>query len=157
MPKLRTLASLSGPERSASLEAAIWLVVMRVLVAALPPRLWRGVLFADGPRQTSLDAAQLAAARIVRHAIARGARNLPGSAKCLPRALAARRMLARRGVMTSLHLGVAPGKGSPSFHAWLKAGDLFVTGDCDEAAYTRFPPAAFPCRQPGSLASHHTK
>ena len=157
MPKLRTLASLSASELRATLEAAGWLLAMQVAVVALPPRLWRRALFSDETTPCDAGPSEPGAARIVRRAVARAARNLPTAPNCLPQALAARQMLTRRGVATSLHLGVARDDRPPRFHAWLKSGDLFVTGDCDEAGFSHFPSAAFPCRQPASLASLPTE
>jgi len=48
---------------------------------------------------------------------------------CLPQAMAARIMLARRGVSSALHFGAAKGKEKPfDAHAWLDAAGVEVTG-----------------------------
>jgi len=60
------------------------------------------------------------------------ARHLPWRFVCLPQAIAAQRMLRRRGVASTLYLGVAPDREKPdaiAAHAWLRAGDKIVTGE----------------------------
>jgi hypothetical protein len=47
--------------------------------------------------------------------------------RCLVQSLAARNMLARRGIVSTLHLGfTASPHGEPSAHAWLQVGDFEV-------------------------------
>ena len=76
----------------------------------------------------------------VQRALARADRLFGGDTKCLPVALAARAMLARRGVESALHMGTARTENPDTdrFHAWLKVGDRFVTGRCDESDYAPF-------------------
>lgn len=69
--------------------------------------------------------------------MARAHRNLPSNPNCLPQALAARWMLERRGIGSQLYLGTArDAAGVPRFHSWLKVGDEWVTGHCDESRYS---------------------
>lgn len=54
---------------------------------------------------------------------------LPWTTKCLPRALAAKKLLNRRGCKCTLYMGVALGDdGKMNAHAWLRCGRLYVTG-----------------------------
>lgn len=65
-------------------------------------------------------------------AVSRAARAVPG-ASCLVQALAARQMLARRGVEASLRFGVRRGDAAPlAAHAWLERDGLIVFGQSDE-------------------------
>lgn len=48
--------------------------------------------------------------------------------KCLVRALTAANMLKRRGFSGTLYMGVQMNDGKMAAHAWLRCGDLFVTG-----------------------------
>lgn len=54
----------------------------------------------------------------------------PWDSKCLVRALAARKILLRRGVHTTLYLGVGTleDKKQMIAHAWLRCGTFYVTG-----------------------------
>jgi len=57
------------------------------------------------------------------------ARNVPWNSKCLDQALAARIMLARRGIASTVYFGVKNNEnGQLAAHAWLRSGTLFVTG-----------------------------
>jgi Transglutaminase-like superfamily len=55
-------------------------------------------------------------------------RFLPWETLCLPRAISAKAMLARRGYASVLTLGVADVQGDMKAHAWLTAGDIIVSG-----------------------------
>jgi len=69
-------------------------------------------------------------ARQISWAVAIASRNLPGEYACLPQALAAQIMLKRRGIPTTLYLGAAfkPSKDALKAHAWIRAGNVIVTG-----------------------------
>ena len=57
-------------------------------------------------------------------------RHSPIALVCLPQAIAAQRMLARRGIPSTLYLGVRkPNDRDLAAHAWLRAGHRVVTGD----------------------------
>lgn len=49
--------------------------------------------------------------------------------QCLVQAIAAQNMLTRRGIASTLYLGTAKGEqGQLTAHAWLRSGDVYVTG-----------------------------
>jgi Transglutaminase-like superfamily len=140
LPFFRRVAGLARMplERQALLvEAAIHLGVSRVLLKTMPfPRLakrWGAFVPPSDPRagsglvNTSDDRA--ATARKVGDAVRRAARNVPFGAVCLPQAMAARRMLARRSIPSVMHFGAAKGQDKPiDAHAWLDAAGIKVTG-----------------------------
>ena len=65
----------------------------------------------------------------VRQAVTTAARNVPWNAVCLPQALAAKAMLARRGCGSSFHLGAdINAQGKLTAHAWLVSGGIVVVG-----------------------------
>jgi len=71
-------------------------------------------------------------------AIERVSKIVPWNSVCLDQALAAQRMLSRRGIGGVLYLGVAKdeeGRGLKA-HAWLKCGDRFVTGRKGHGEFT---------------------
>ena len=144
MSKLRTFLALDAEDRRATLEAIGELVSAHFRIRAVPPRRWRSRFgsVASGELPAPYTPDQLGTVRRVRLAIARALRNVPGSPNCLPQALAARRMLRRRGIASQLYLGTErDGTGIPRFHAWLKVGEEWVTGHCDESRYTLFGPS----------------
>jgi hypothetical protein len=65
----------------------------------------------------------------IKYAINRFSKVSPFESRCLVRALAARRMLKRRNIQSTLYLGVARhNKNSLKAHAWLICNNIFVTG-----------------------------
>jgi hypothetical protein len=61
--------------------------------------------------------------------VTRAARYVPFRAVCLPQAMAARLMLKRRGIASTMHFGAAKGEAKPlDAHAWLDAAGVEVTG-----------------------------
>lgn len=63
----------------------------------------------------------------VRWAVETMARVLPWKPVCLPQALAAKKMLHRRGISSTLYLGVDPARDLDA-HAWVRVGGTIVTG-----------------------------
>jgi hypothetical protein len=135
--KLRRFGQIGGRRRGLVIEAAVWLLLARVALLAVPfPKLARRlgafvpptderVVFArrDGSAQDARLAQEIGWATV------RAARHVPFRAVCLPQAMAARIMLRRRGVASVLHFGAAKGKDKPiDAHAWLDAAGVEVTG-----------------------------
>lgn len=57
------------------------------------------------------------------------ARHVPWKCSCLVQALAAFWMLSRRGIVGTVHFGVAPAAGKKfNAHAWLRCGSRIITG-----------------------------
>ncbi len=68
-------------------------------------------------------------ARRVSRMIQIASRHMPWQSKCLVQAMAAKAMLRKRRVPTTLYLGVAKGNGADlSAHAWLRSGNQIITG-----------------------------
>lgn len=54
--------------------------------------------------------------------------HLPLKRKCFVRALSARKILMKKGVNTTLYLGVRKENDKMAAHAWLRCGQIYVTG-----------------------------
>ena len=132
--------SLSAAERNLALEAALYLLVVRLVFGVLP--------FAGALRLLAISRAEegsgrsaAAEAGAVGRAIARAARHVPFRAACLQQAFAALLMLRRRDLAATVYLGLArdaSGSGLEA-HAWSRNGEVPVTG---AAAARRFAPVA---------------
>jgi hypothetical protein len=125
----RRLLSRDGAR---AVEAAAWLAVARLAVKALPFRVLAKRLGAQHEQTPTAPTGDPALPRVA-WAVAAAARRLPWRTECLEQALAARTMLRRRGIASTLYLGVA--KDPVVAHAWLRAGDLNVTGGRDVSRY----------------------
>ena len=140
--KIQTFRSLPGREAWAFVEASLLLAYARVLVTFVPLKRWRHQVELAKPDAAithELTKTQRQTARMIERTLRRTGRNLPLEFVCLPQALAARWMLSRRGTPTELFFGTRLAtEEDREFHAWLKAGDIMITGHCDESEYAIF-------------------
>jgi Transglutaminase-like superfamily len=134
---LRRFARLGNRERLLLIEAVLGLIAARVaLIFFSFPRLAQrfGTLVAPtelhiGKAVTRADADQILIAKDVSWAVTRAARYAPFEAVCLPQAMAAQRMLRRRGVASVMHFGAVRRQANDlDAHAWLDAAGVEVTG-----------------------------
>ena len=135
--QLSRLVRMAPERRALLIEAALWLFLARVALVLVPfPRLARHLGTFVPPSdaralhgRSSGPAEHARIAGEVAWAVMRAAHHAPFRAVCLPRAMAARIMLARRGVGSVLHFGAARGQNGPFHtHAWLNAAGVEVTG-----------------------------
>jgi Transglutaminase-like superfamily len=110
----------------------VYLAIARAAVVALPfrtiaPRL--GIARAESP---ATGVADPGSGRVGR-AVAAAAWRTPWRSACLEQAIAAQAMLRRRGIESTLYLGVA--KDPVVAHAWLRVGAVNVTGGEDVDRY----------------------
>ncbi|MBX3736122.1 MAG: lasso peptide biosynthesis B2 protein [Candidatus Didemnitutus sp.] len=125
----------SGRERLLFVEALAGLCWDKARVHLLPfHRIAR--TFGAPQRETAktISSTERAIAVEISWAVQAAARHAPISFVCLPQAIAAQRMLRRRGIASTLYLGVAPDRADPALlqaHAWLRAGDKILTGELE--------------------------
>jgi hypothetical protein len=138
--KIAAGRALSGAERRLVAEAALLLGVSRVLLLILPFR--RIARLLSRPPAGVPAPVEPLLGRSVRRAVTIAARNVPFRAVCLPQAMAAKFMLARRGQPSTLHLGVGKNAaGDLIAHAWLQSDGATVVGEAgigDVAPIARF-------------------
>jgi hypothetical protein len=131
--KARTFVGLSAADRLLVGEAVVALGLARLVVIALPFRLTARWLDRT-PGAIGCDEKLLLR---VRMAVTAAARNVPWNAVCLPQAMAAKAMLARRGCGSRFHLGAGfDTHGELIAHAWLTAGGTVVVGSAGIASVT---------------------
>jgi hypothetical protein len=119
------------------LEAVGWLILVFLALRWVSFRdlaKWLGPVSRPTPpseiRGTVQPEPDLRLARDIAAAVRRAAKMVPWAGKCLPQAMAAKVMLACRGLTTTLHLGAAPATATAplSAHAWLSLGSITLTG-----------------------------
>jgi len=129
---LSRLRRLTRRERGLLLEALLRLGIARATVLTRPfnriaPSLGVHMAAAD-PERTECRQAQ---ARQVGWAVRAMARRTPWESNCLAQGIAAKRMLQRRAIPSTLYLGVTRDAEDPTHldaHAWLQCGDEILTG-----------------------------
>jgi hypothetical protein len=134
---VRRFAGLGRRKRLLLAEAVLGLIAARVaLVFVSFPRLSQRFGTLVPPAEPGIGKAvthafpeQTLIAKNVSWAITRAARYTPFNAVCLPQAMAAHRMLRRRGIASVMHFGAARGQSNRlDAHAWLDAAGVEVTG-----------------------------
>lgn len=130
MFRLRKFLSRNWLDRLLLLEALAWLTLAKILIHGIPfrwlaPRLGRQM--AQSPE--AVGDSDRALARRVGWAVEAVARHSPIRFACFPQAIAAKWMLRRRGLPSTLHLGAkVEEKDRLAAHAWLRVGDRILTG-----------------------------
>ena len=86
-----------------------------------------------------LTSQELTQAEKIGWAVRTAARRSPWKSNCLAQAIAAKRMLQRRNISSTLYLGVQKANDIPdnlNAHAWVTCGDMVLTGKHQYLTYT---------------------
>lgn len=136
--RFSTFFRLDASKRRELVEAALLFHAARTALRVVPFRRLSALLGStesppDDRYQPSGD--EVDTAHAVRRAMRWAARNHPET--CLARALAGRVMLRRRGLGSAMYFGVKKDEDQTmKFHAWLRHGEVFVTGREGHRSYT---------------------
>lgn len=146
--------ALGATDRLLLIEAVIVIAIARASVRVLPFHRTAALFGLQENRSGTPAAAPALPAAAVRPAwaVRAAAARLPIAGTCLAQALAGSAILGRRGLATTVHLGVANDPLHPErliAHAWLCCGDTIVTGAAGAGRYT--PLAAFAVRPAGPV------
>jgi hypothetical protein len=154
MSRVARFLGLAASDRRLLIEASVLLLAARAALRLMPFR-WIARAVSRAPAARPMDdGAHRALAQRVRWAVSAGARHGVGRAVCFPQGVAAQVMLARRGVPSTLHYGVAKSpSGAIEAHVWVRAGAVPVVG-CEQAdrftlmvSFPRIAPDSSPTRQ----------
>lgn len=133
--RARIVQGLPWSDRALLAETYVALGVARLMVLTLPFRWIAARLDAPASGGGEWDGAPETTDRIAR-ALAVVSRRTPWRSNCLARALACRMMLARRGVSSTLVLGVDKQGDRMEAHAWLECGGRILTGGEERDRFT---------------------
>jgi hypothetical protein len=138
MRKLKIFLSLPLAEKGLLLEALVLLALARLAVRLLPFR-WVARVLGSTTRRTAVqeDPKKDLLIRRIGALVRNTASNVLWTSKCLDQALAAKIMLARRGIAATVYFGVNfDEQGQLAAHAWLQSGTLYVTGGANRGRFT---------------------
>lgn len=131
-----TKASSDAPAEPGALlllESALALAAGRLLVRFVPFGFYSRSMGSDG--ESSPEATAPDVVHRVSRALESVSRHAPWRSKCLEQALAAKAMLRRRGISNTLYIAVAR-EVALEAHAWVRSGDVCVTGQAEFDRYT---------------------
>ena len=135
---LTKLTRLSWSERLLLVEAGLWLGLARLAIGVLSFP-WIARQLGEHMNESSeidIPTHKESLQRISWAVVTMG-RHLPWECKCLVQAIAGKRMLQRRGIASTLYLGVAKeGEKALIAHAWLRSGSVILTGRRDKDRFT---------------------
>ena len=125
--KLRRFVRLDGADKWLLMQAVGWLAVARIRLAVTPFNRLAAILASESDRKAGVVDPELAAR--IGFAVRAAASNVPWRSDCFPQAIAARKLLARHGYTSTIHLGVEkPEENGLAGHAWLTSGEIVITG-----------------------------
>jgi hypothetical protein len=134
------LAKMSAADRWLLVEACVALCAAQAILGFLSYRRLRRVLAGMSTASISsagTSGAQRHSTERIRWAVSKARGRLPWTPSCLAAALAAARMLERRELARVLCLGVGRDEaGRLEGHAWVRSGDLIVTGESEMTQFT---------------------
>ena len=138
--KIRKFLALDGEEKRLFVEAYIVLGYVRVTTMVLPfKNILKEMEFSTESKTSSfLEAEKSRSAQMIGQAIGTAAAHTPWKSTCLLQALAAKKMLQRRGIPGTFYLGVSKEKTVMEHveaHAWSQCGKNVITG---KNGYERF-------------------
>jgi hypothetical protein len=110
------------------LQALIWSIKVRFCMVFLPFRYYRELL---GKMQTEAvnTVTDMQPTLQIKTIVSAVCRHTPWESKCLVEAVVCKKLLQKRGIETTLYLGILmDGNKGLKAHAWLKLGDTILTG-----------------------------
>ena len=121
-------------------EAVVYLLWYSLLIYTMPYRWWESRIGQKMQpwKQEGLTPGQMKQSARIRLGVFRANKVLFGLGKCFALSLTIKQMLKKRGIESTLYLGVK--KGQPDSllaHAWLKCGDITVYGGREAAKHYR--------------------
>jgi transglutaminase superfamily protein len=141
MSAWRTFGRLTWARRRLLAEAVLCLALARLSVLSVPFRRLSRRLGTHG-RESSTAAHALPTLRVlgdVVWSLQAASRRLPWRCACIEQGIAGKMMLRRRRIASTLYLGVAreaEAGSTATAHAWLRSGDLTLTGAAGRERYT---------------------
>ena len=140
--KINKFISIPSEERNLFLRIYFMLFCVRIVIVFFPMRKyskWLGEKGKELDEEIELDKKDIV--KKVIKANRRAIRHLPGKTKCLAQAITIKRILSKKGIKSTLYLGVGKeSKNNLIAHAWLKCGKTIITGVED---MPKFTPVAF--------------
>lgn len=139
MKRVRNFLRLPSSDRRLLISAALLLGTIRLGLWLIPFLTLRRLLGKFAEPRTSTQEAEASSTDRVLWAVTVASRYVPGANTCLTQALAAQVLLARRGGVACLRLGVARQEGRFQAHAWLESQGKVIFGRSEPGRYAALP------------------
>ncbi|MFH1728805.1 MAG: lasso peptide biosynthesis B2 protein [Pseudomonadota bacterium] len=137
MKRIKKFLRLKSENKLFVLELAFFLFFARISIIILSPKYLKIIL---GKHKQNDEAQNVDFQMLnkISYYINKVSKYMPVKSNCLPQAIAAKIMLKRRKINSTLYIGMGKDKKNNSLiaHAWLKVGETPVTGGKNNAEYS---------------------
>lgn len=136
--KIKKFVTLSHLEKRLFIQAFFVCGFVRIMIFVAPMR-WYAKSLGEKEKESSYlpDSDKQNEIQQVLKALRRAIRYQPGKTKCLARAISAKKLLLKKGIPSTLYLGVAKESTNRMIaHAWLKCGSDIITGKEEMSKFT---------------------
>jgi hypothetical protein len=119
------------------IEGVVLSAYCRFLIYFIPLRKFAGFMGQCG-KESDFTPQNLRDVSQVKKTIARVSRRVPWRCRCYEQAFTGKLMLNRRKIPSTIYFGVAKDENNElKAHAWLRCGDLILTGNKEREIFTR--------------------
>jgi len=113
------------------------LIVAKLNLTFYPFKKLSPKLISNSSLRDNLNTKEVELIKTIRKGITRISKRFPFEVSCYPQAIAAKKMLNRRHLKSTLYLGARKNaNGQMEGHAWLRCSDYNVTGKLNYKTYT---------------------
>lgn len=135
--KTKTFICMNNREKFDIVQAFFYTGFYRAFILFVPFNKLRkrmGSHKQESPDKVDNDTYKIA--RKISHRVLFVSAKTPWESKCLVQALTAQRILKKKGISTTIYLGVRKSDNEMKAHAWLRCGEYYVTGGAIRDQYT---------------------
>lgn len=135
--KIKTFFMLENRKKIRFVQAFIYTGIIRAFIVFVPfNKLSKKMGNHKDESSNDVDINSYRIAKETSWAVNQAAGQTPWESKCLVQALTAQKILRRKGVPSTLYLGVKKNKDNEMVaHAWLRCGSYYVTGGYNRREY----------------------
>lgn len=135
--KCNTFIKLDNESKLGFIEAFIYTGIFRGYILFVPFNKFRnkiGNVKTESPEIVDDDDIKIA--KKISFLVNKASQYTPWESKCLVKALTAQKMLKKKGISTTLYLGVKKDlQNNMLAHAWIRCGNYYVTGGINRQGY----------------------
>lgn len=135
--KFRRFFSVSAAERRYFLLSVYYSGIARILIMFVPFRkysFWLGKYNTETPEDIKADESYVT---LISMSVCRAQKVTPWRYKCLEQAITAKKLLNNKKIPSTIYFGVNKKDGKMNAHAWLRCGNMYVTGGRNRSDFTR--------------------
>lgn len=137
LKKMKKIMSLERKDFLLLIETFFFCVLYKIVITFIPFKIYKKYLGKHNEESSyTTDPDSEKTIYRISWAVSLLGKHFSWGKKCLVQALVAQRLLYRRGLESTLYMGVKKEEKNISAHAWLRCGNIYVTGGIEKTEYT---------------------